>query len=620
LVAVTFAAPSNSIVLKSPNGRLVFTLWSDEKEFLRYSIALDGHPVVESPSRLDIIVDGVHLGTQVVKTSATRSSTNREYPTRGIHSIAHDRSNDARIDVIRRRSDQGFTIEVRAFDDGIAFRYVVPGSGSRTPDEGTTFDVPDQAMVWSHDLHGHYESTYVARLAADIPKGDWAAPPVTYKLPEGAGYASITEAALTGYSGMALQSVWRGTYLAVLAHAHPVSYPYALRYSPEDVERLSNPAKVDGPIQTPWRVVLAGDLNTIVNADVIHNVSPPPDPALFPEGQATPWIRPGRAVWRYLDGGENTYDGLKHFTDLAVQLGFEHHVVEGVWRQWTPEQLKAFVEYANARKVGIWLWKHSRDLQKTDARRAFFAQCRDLGVVGVKIDFLDHEAKEVVDHYEAILRDAAEFHLMVDFHGANKPTGGDRTWPNELTREGIYGFEHRNPGAWGPHDATVPFTRYLAGPADFTPVVFGDRRKETSWAHQIATAAIFTSPLLVYGGHPQSLLDNPAVEIIKGIPSVWDETIVLPGSEIGEVAAFARRHGRDWFIAVVNGAGARTIQVAPAFLGRGRYSSLIARDDPANAAAVRVERGEVRAQDTIAIELREGGGFVARLTPQESGS
>jgi alpha-glucosidase len=368
-------------------------------------------------------------------------------------------------------------------------------------------------------------------------------------------------------------------------------------------------------------VILAGrDLNALVNADIIHNVSPPPDPALFPEGQATAWIRPGRAVWRYLDGGDNTYEGLKRFTDLAVQLGFEHHVVEGVWRQWSPEQLKAFVDYANERHVGIWLWKHSRELQKPDARRAFFSRCRDLGVVGVKIDFLDHEAREVVDYYEAILRDAAEFHLMVDFHGANKPTGEDRTWPNELTREAIYGFEHRNQGAWGPHDATVPFTRYLAGPADFTPVVFGDRRKETSWAHQIATAAIFTSPLLVYGGNPQSLLDNPAVDIIKSIPAVWDDTIVLPGSEIGEVAAFARRHGRDWFIAVVNGAGARTLKVAPTFLGAGAYAAALVRDDPGNAAAVRLDRASVRAQDTMTIELRDGGGFVARLVPQEAGS
>ena len=286
-----------------------------------------------------------------------------------------------------------------------------------------------------------------------------------------------------------------------------------------------------------------------------------------------------------------------------------------MWRQWTPEQLKAFVEHATARRVGVWLWKHSRDLQTPAARREFFELCQKNGAAGAKIDFLDHEAKEVIDHYDAILREAAAHRIMVNFHGANKPTGLDRTWPNELTREGVYGFEHRGTAPWGPHNATVPFTRYLAGAGDYTPTVFGDRRRESSWAHQIATAVIFTSPLLVYGGHPRSFLDSPAVEIIRNIQATWDETIVLPPSEIGEVAVMARRHGRDWLLAAANGAGARTVRVTPAFLGSGRYAAVMARDNPDSAAALTVERGTAQAGETITITLRPGGGFVAWLTP-----
>jgi alpha-glucosidase len=357
------------------------------------------------------------------------------------------------------------------------------------------------------------------------------------------------------------------------------------------------------------------DLNGLVNNDIIHNLAPPPDPSLFPQGQATSWVQPGRAVWRYVDGGDGSYEGLKGFTDLAAKLGFEHHVVEGVWRQWTPEQLKAFVDYANERHIGIWLWKHSRDLQTPDARREFFDLCVKNGVKGAKIDFFDHEAKEVIDLYDAILRDAAAHHLMVDFHGANKPTGMDRTWPNELTREGIYGFEHRGTAPWGPHNTTVPFTRFLAGGADYTPTVFGDRRRETSIAHQIATAVVFTSPLLVYGGNPQSFLDSPAVDIIKAVPATWDETIVLPPSEIGDVAVYARRHGGEWFIAALNGAGTRSVRVTPSFLGAGRFATIVARDNADNPAAVIVERGTAQAGDVITIDLREGGGFVARLSP-----
>jgi len=560
-------------------------------------------------------VDGADLATNAIASDrGARTSTNATYPTRGVHSMAHDRGNNETFTFQQDGTGARFSVQVRVFNDGAGFRFLVPGTGMRTPDEATAFTLPGGSVTWSHDLHGHYEATYVKRVIEDVPAGDWAAPPLTYKLPGGLGYASITEAALTGFAGMALQADGHNGYAARLGHAHPVSYPYALRYSAEDVARLSKPAAISGPIETPWRVVLvSADLNGLVNNDVLHNLAPPPDPALFPQGLDTPWLRPGRAVWRYLDGGDNTYEGLKGFTDLAAKLGFEHHVVEGVWSRWTPEQLKAFVDYASERHVGVWLWKHSRDLRTLEARTEFFELCKRNGVVGAKIDFFDHEAKEVIDLYDAILREGARYHLMFDFHGANKPTGLDRTWPNELTREAIYGFEHRGTAPWGPHNTTVPFTRFLAGGADYTPTVFGDRRRETSWTHQVATAILFTSPLLVYGGHPQSFLDSPAVEILRAIPSTWDETIVLPPSEIGEVAVMARRKGRDWFLAAANGTDARTVRVPLAFLGPGRFRATLARDEPANAAALKVERTTVSSTDVLTLTLRPGGGFAARL-------
>jgi alpha-glucosidase len=232
-------------------------------------------------------------------------------------------------------------------------------------------------------------------------------------------------------------------------------------------------------------------------------------------------------------------------------------------------------------------------------------------VKGVKVDFLDHEAKEVIDLYQAVLRDAAEHHLMINFHGANKPAGESRTWPNEMTREGIFGLEHRRMEAWGVFNATFPFVRMLAGHADYTPVVFGERRKETSWAHQIASAAILTSPVLVYGGNPTSLLANPAVEMIKAIPSVWDETRVLPPSEIGEIALFARRSGDQWFIAAMNGPTERTLKIDLSFLPSGSYRALVVRDRMDDPAAVEVETQSV--SRSIDMRVRASGGFVVRL-------
>ena len=167
---------------------------------------------------------------------------------------------------------------------------------------------------------------------------------------------------------------------------------------------------------------------------------------------------------------------------------------------------------------------------------------------------------------------------------------------------------------WAAHTTTIPFTRMLAGHLDFTPMLFGDRRRETSWAHQIASAAIFNSPVLVYAAHPRSILENPAVEMIKRIPTVWDETRVLPFSAIGEVAAFVRRKGEAWFVVIANGPSARRIDVSLSFLGTGEHTAMVVRDDLENPAAVKVESTNVRRSDSLGVDLRAGGGFIARFS------
>jgi len=610
------------VTVQSPNSAITLELSLRSENRLSYRITMNGKPVVDL-SRAGIIVDGINLGDGVSVAGLERARHDERYRTRGVHSVAIDRDNATEIALVHLATGTRYFMEIRAFDAGVAFRYVVPGKTAddvRVPDEATVFNFPARSVVWYHDLDGHYEGVHQKKDIEDVPEGDWAAPPVTVQLPDATGYAAITEAGLQGYAGMVLQTDRRGGFAGRLAHAAPASYPYRLRYPALDVRRLEQPASIKGDITTPWRVVLVGqNLNALVNSDVISNLSAAPDSALFPQGIDTPWVKPGRAVWRYLDGGENTFEGIKAFSELASKLGFEYQVVEGLWRRWTDEQLRDLVSYSSARHVGILLWVHSRDIQDAEARRALFRRLHDFGIAGVKIDFFDHEAKEVIDLYQAILHDTAEFHLLVDFHGANKPAGESRTWPNELTREGVYGLEHRAQ-TWARHDTTLPFTRYLAGHGDFTPVVFGDRRRETSWPHQIATAAIFTSPLLVYGANPQSLLDNPAIDLITALPSTWDETIVLPGSGIGELAAFARRKGNDWFVAVLNGPEPRTLRVDLKFLGASSYSAMLVRDDPDNPAAEKIERTRLTRQGSITIALRSGGGFIGRLTPQKSGS
>ena len=215
-----------------------------------------------------------------------------------------------------------------------------------------------------------------------------------------------------------------------------------------------------------------------------------------------------------------------------------------------------------------------------------------------------------------LLKEAAEHQLMLEFHGANKPAGESRTWPNEMTREAVRGLEYRSMQTRAVHNTTLPFTRFLAGHADYTPMHFGERRRETSWAHQIASAAIFTSPLMVYGAHPRNILDNPAVDLIKSIPSIWDETLALPVCEIGEIAAFARLRNRTWFLAIMNGPTARSVNIPLEFLSKGSYQAMLVRDQKDDAAAVVIENRSTNQKDTLAIEMRAGGGFIGRFTQQ----
>jgi alpha-glucosidase len=160
----------------------------------------------------------------------------------------------------------------------------------------------------------------------------------------------------------------------------------------------------------------------------------------------------------------------------------------------------------------------------------------------------------------------------------------------------------------------------LAGPADYTPVHFGERRRDTTWAHQIASAAIFTSDVLIYGAHPRSLLENPAAELIKMIPSTWDETIALPVSSIGELAAFARRKGNLWFLAIMNGPTARAVKIPLSFLPNGNYKALMVGDSPEQPASVRVENKVLRSSEVFELDMPSGGGFIGSFTPSPHSS
>ncbi|MCU0457313.1 MAG: glycoside hydrolase family 97 protein, partial [Bacteroidales bacterium] len=526
--------------------------------------------------------------------------------------------NGASIALKHIKTGLKYSLEAKVFNDAVAFRFIVPGDKDilRAPDESTVFRIPGKSTVWYHDLYMHYEGVHSKKLIDTVPAGQWAAPPLTARLPGNTGYVSITEANLVNYPGMALQTDGKGGFTIRLGHAHPVSYPYELRYKKEDIERVSKIAGIKGTITTPWRVIIAGnDLNTLVNSDALYSLCPPPDRTLFPEGAATAFVKPGRAVWRYLDGGgDQTLRNMKEFSRLASELGFEYNILEGFWSRWPDDSVKSLVDYSKKLGVGIIVWKHSNTLQDEKARQELFQRCHDLGISGLKIDFFDHEAKEVIDLYEDILKETAALKLICIFHGANKPTGLWRTYPNAVIYEAVKGMEASKLTDRATHETTIPFTRMIAGPADYSVCHFGARRQNTTWVHQAATAAMFSAPVITYAATPANILANPCAEMIKSIPAVWDETIVLPPSEIGELAIYAQRKGTTWFLSVINGLQPKSVKIPLSFLGTGNYDTYILKDNPDNQADAVIETSTAKKDDIKEIYLLTGSGYMIRCS------
>ena len=292
--------------------------------------------------------------------------------------------------------------------------------------------------------------------------------------------------------------------------------------------------------------------------------------------------------------------------------------------------LKELVDYARERNVNIWVWRSSspRSGNKTDIglvdpeeRAAFMKKCAEVGVKGLKIDFFHTENLFTVQLMEDILKAAAREKLMVIFHGVNKPTGDSYTYPNLLAKEAVRGLECVGgedswaPGpAWPYHNTVLPFTRWLAGPADYTPLNFrAFCPPSITFAHQLASIYMFTSPMLIFAADMEDMLNCPGRKFIEEVPVTWDETLVLPESEIGQLAALARRKGDVWYISVLNGEKARQFSCSLDFLPKGKYTLEVAYDAPDNRKKIEIKTITRRQNQTFEQELLSGGGCLIKL-------
>lgn len=594
------------VKIKSPDGSVSALVEVDVLGRLSYRVFLDDQEVLPL-SPLGITVDARDLGKGVHLGKAKTRRFKERYAVQGLHDTALNHYREAIIPLLCNDCDgEAAVLEVRAFNDGVAYRYRVPGVGQRkVAGEMSAWVLPEDATVWFQQGIANHESVYEEALVKDLKKKTPMGVPVTVRLANHLGYLMLTEANLNRYSDMCLRVAGEGT-LASYFHADKDGW------------------NLVGEVLSPWRVTLvARDLNTLANSDIVKNLCPAPEEWLA----KADFYKPGRAIWHWWSTPDPLLKEQKMWYDSARALGFEYYLIDEGWKRWSDGDkdewacLREQVAYGKSIGVETAIWVHSKEVSNDATRHAYMQRTKDCGVTGIKIDFMPPASSEWVQWYEDTLREAAKIGLFVDFHGATKPTGRERTWPHDLTREAVRGHEwhiSRYKRMQPPsYDTILPFCRNVQGRADYTPTVFNPAELNGfTWARELAQPVIFHSPFLCYADHPKWYLENPAVKTFSAIPAVWNETRVLPGSEIGKVVAMAKRDKEDWFVGVINADQPQTLKISCDFLGRGSYRMTTYADQADRDDAYVRETRLVTRKEQLTLAIRKNGGFVAHFVKE----
>ncbi|WP_346316180.1 glycoside hydrolase family 97 catalytic domain-containing protein [Chitinophaga sp. YIM B06452] len=591
-ISVLKVFSQHTLRLQDPSRKISVQLAVD-KGRLTWSVAA-GSKMLISPSAAGIALQDIELGRDVRSISISRQSA---------------AGNSRLCEVTVKGAQYTFGMEFRLFSEGCAFRYRLPGEGTKKiRKEFTSFAIPASSRVWFFERNsawklksyaGWWTHTSIDSLPVISSSGPVQGKPLVMQLPD-KSYVVITEAALYNYSGMRLEATGNRTVQVNFTEGD------------EGFE-------VQGGQFTPWRVVMyAGDLNSLVNNRMITALNPRPDRSLYND---VSYIQPGKAVWSWITRKENYMqpEEEKRFIDAAAALKFNYTLLDEGWETVWPDkwkQLKEICEYAAERQVKVWVWRDSKWLREPNQRDAFLDSLALCGVAGVKTDFMNSEAKALVDFEIGFLKATAARRLMVNFHGCHAPTGESVTYPNEMTREGIRGLELNNMNepipAW--HNAALPFTRFLCGHGDYTPGFFSNKGP-TTYTHQLALMYLFNSPFQCMAENPVTIVNDPlyapVIPLLQTLPVTWDETRVLEGSEIGQLAALAKRKGNEWYVAVINGTEQpQEFILRPAFLGKGKYQALIVRDGE----GFELQEKNIKRSDTMKFTIPATGGMVIRMT------
>ena len=644
--------------VSSPDGQLVMSfsiqpprsLGESASGKLMYDVTFHGKPVIDHSALGLELDDKTPLGANVTITDSQPGSGVDDYDlAHSKVSHVHDAYNSLTVKVTEAvsgssRGGRSMLVEARAYNSGVAFRYVLPQQDPipslhlRAEDTEFRFSDDDTAWVLAlPNVRSSYESEYVRLNLSSLSNQGGVASKFLVGLPAllhqpSVAWISLMEADLEGNSSMYVTNPsgsWGGHYFSV-------------KLSP----RWDDPGYAvigDLPHHSAWRVLGIADApGRLAEANLETDLSP------ANRLQDTSWIHPGKASWNWWadnvdkDGNSGdkyfTTETMKYYVDFAAESGFPYFFLDAGWsaqrditRMNGKVDIPELVKYAASKNVKVWIWVGS-DAVLRQMKEAFPVY-EKWGVAGIKMDFVNRDDQQGIQHLYDVARYGAEHHLMIDFHGCHTPWGLMRAYPNVMSYEGVLGLEQNKAGRRdSPVDRTVfPFTRLLAGPLDYTAGAFDNATEDGfvirnsspmamgTRAQQLALYVVYENPIPMVSDSPRNYKGQAAFQFLKDVPTVWDETHVLNGTP-GEYATVARRHGGEWYLGSMTNWDPRTLQVPLQFLGSGSYVAEIYEDGPDAATEpkhVTIRNENVTGHSTMTLHLAPGGGAAIRFVPKK---
>lgn len=622
LMGMIFATASVQAkeTLSSPNKAINIELVTTGSPIFKvtYSNKLQQKPMAFSIENLGMKFNGRnYTDLKFVKAGKT-SSINEKYPMpTGKKSQCENHANECAY--VFSSADGEIIVRMRAYNDGITFRYEVEGLSSNTvADETTVFNLEQATNRWIQTYDPGYERYFPLQTIDRIQQRNWSLPALfEFETGNGSSWMLLSESNIeANQSAMWIDNAGSKNLYKVV--------------------QAENKVALTGSWHTSWRVGIIGTLADVVESTLIEDSSAPNQTGDFS------WVKPGIASWIYwaYNHGSQDYKIVTQYIDMAKALNLKYTLIDWEWDlMHNGGNIDDAINYANQQGVKLLLWYNSSTAWITDAngpqfklntpesRENEFSMLESKGIAGVKIDFFAGDKEEVMRYCQDILRDAAKHHLLVNLHGAPLPRGWRRTFPNLVSTEGVLGAEWYNNGPQltnqaAAHNATLPFTRNVVGPMDYTPCTFSDSQFPhiTTDAHELALTALFESGIQHLADKPESYLSQPKAvqDYLTHLPAAWDDIKFIDGYP-GRYAVIARRSGNTWYVAGINGLNTQqSTRIDWSFLSKSKAKATMFFDveadgtlqDPDKTRGFAIGEATIKSSSAQSINMRPRGGFV----------